>query len=78
MITVINYISLKKYVRVKIYPNCLIVSAISTTCSKKEFTETRSDLVSSAVKEATRLFPETERDLLTRDLAGSVSTLREL
>ena len=78
MITVKTYISLKKYVRFKIYPNCLIVSAISTTCSKKEFTETRSDLVSSAVKEATRLFPETERDLLTRDLAGSASTLREL
>ena len=26
------------------YPNCLIVSTISTTCSKKELTETRRDL----------------------------------
>ena len=55
-----------------------MVSAISTTCSKKEFTETRRDLASSATKEATRLRPETESDLFTRDLAGSTSTLSEL
>ena len=55
-----------------------MVSAMRTTCSRKEFTETLKARASSAVNEATRLSPSTERLLFTLDLAGSTSTRREL
>ena len=74
----IVYIHLKKFKGLSHHENCSMVSAMRTTCSRKEFTETLKARASSAVNEATRLSPSTERLLFTLDLAGSTSTRREL